>query len=229
MTTMGRLEWAMFASNKNMVVADAANIEVTNFEMVMDKVLQIFKWTRTMVACIGLANGRKQEDQGQVPHQLGEDKPWGHAGRARNVWMEADPDTILSLTFPQAGRAPKPVMLVKLVSGVGAFCIRLVCQLSKASSAWTRAWQQYTALIFLERKAAAIMQRGRSNDPRWLGLRLCEGEITLLLRPTDPWQCPALPMLWSWILFESLSIVPLSYSMRRAISSIMNKRTVRSR
>ncbi len=121
---------------------------------------------------------------------------------ARNVWVEADSDTILSLTFSQAdkfkcldrglysdylsseekvhyfsvvevGRAPKLVMLAKLTGGLRAFCIRLVCQLSKVSSAGTGVWQQYTALIFLEEKAA-IMQRGWSNNPRWPGLKLCE-------------------------------------------------------
>lgn len=127
----------------------------------------------------------------------------------------------------EVGRAPKLVMLAKLAVGVRAFCIRLACQLSKVSSACTGVWQQYTALIFLEEKAA-IMQRGWSNNPRWPGLKPCEGEITPLLRPTDRWQCPLLPMLWSGILIESLSIVPSSDNMRRAISSIMNKRTARS-
>lgn len=102
---MGRLERAMFASNKKMVEADAGRMEMTTFETVMNKVLCIFKWTRAMVACIGLAiMAENMKIRDRFLSTMWKTNHRDMQVEARNVWMEADSDTILSLTFPQADK-----------------------------------------------------------------------------------------------------------------------------
>jgi hypothetical protein len=88
------LERAMFAGSQKMTEANAMRMEVTNCETAEDEVLRIFKWTGTLVICIGLAitaDNKRIRDGFLITRK---NKNHGNVQvEAKKVWMEADLDT----------------------------------------------------------------------------------------------------------------------------------------
>jgi hypothetical protein len=171
---------------------------------------------------------------------------------ARHIWKEASQNTTVTIRLPtvdmfqfpdggmcsdyvgseevthffhiiEEGRAPRPVLASKLAElGIGGLCLRMVCQISKSSSVTTGVWLRYVILVFPEKKEV-LMRHEAARSAAWPGLKLCEGEMAVLPRPTVAWKCPILPLLWPGTPFEQLAVMPAGEEMRLAIGAIFSR------
>jgi hypothetical protein len=174
-----------------------------------------------------------------------------HTMDAKKVWLDAVPGTTLTIRLDtvdmfeftegglysdyvcaenvihffhttEEGRNPRPILTAKLPElGVGSFCLRMVCQISKSSTSKTGVWLKYYVMIFPETKKK-LMENEMARNPGWPGLKLCEGEMAILPRPKVAWQCPILPLLWTGQPFDQLPEAPSATELRRAVGAIMS-------
>ena len=130
------------------------------------------------------------------------------------IWPAASADTFLSIRLPAAdifsfndgglcsdyvtsaevqhavytnteGRAPTTLLEADYEEqGIGSFCIRMTCVISKNSSARAGVMLKWTVLLFPEEKERMLELYKGAKSPAWPGLRMTEGELTMLPRPT---------------------------------------------
>jgi hypothetical protein len=131
---------------------------------------------------------------------------------AKKVWLEAVPGTTITIRletvdifqFPDGGLysdyvcaedvthffhttkegwGPKPILTAKLPElGIGSFCLRMICQISKSSSSRTGIWLKYTVAIFPEKKEV-LLENEMAKQPGWPGLKIHEARW-----PSSPGQ-----------------------------------------
>jgi hypothetical protein len=172
---------------------------------------------------------------------------------AKNIWREASGEAFMTIKLPPASMfcfseggmvsdyvsaeevvhffhlqeedgALRPVLTAKLPElGIGGFCLRLSCQLSRSSTVVTGVWLKYTLLIFPEKKETILRNHKAAKSPAWPGMKLSEGEIAVLPRPSEAWKCPILPLLWPGTPFDQLPVIPTGEEMRRAVGAIFNR------
>ena len=107
-----------------------------------------------------------------------------------------DEETVHFFHMAQKGGAAKPILTADLASlGIGRFCIRLVCQLSKASTPERGAVVRYAVMTFPAAKAELLQMSLHVRNGSWPGMKLGEGEMAILLVQTNKWGCPILPLL----------------------------------
>ena len=107
-----------------------------------------------------------------------------------------DEETVHFFHMAQKGGAAKPILTADLAGlGIGRFCIRLVCQLSKASTPERGAVVRYAVMTFPAAKAELLQMSLHVRNGSWPGMKLGEGEMAILLVPTNKWGCPILPLL----------------------------------
>jgi hypothetical protein len=88
----------------------------------------------------------------------------------------------------------KPVLSAKLTElGIGGFCLRMSCQLSRSSTATTGVWLKYTQLVFPERKETILKTHIAAKNPAWPGLKIMEGDMAVLPRPSEAGSAPSCP------------------------------------
>ena len=66
----------------------------------------------------------------------------------------------------------------------------MTCVISKNSSARAGVMLKWTVLLFPEEKERMLELYEGAKSPAWPGLRMTEGELTMLPRPTTAWKCP---------------------------------------
>jgi hypothetical protein len=171
---------------------------------------------------------------------------------AKNIWKEASAGTILTINLPSLdifrfedggmsseyvaseevvhcfhsleGGALRPVLTARLPEqGVGGFCLRMVCQLSKSSTAITGVWLKFFLLAFPEKKESLLRNYPAAKSPAWPGLKLLEGEMAVLPRPSEAWKCPILPVLWPGTPFDQLPVTPSGEELRQAVGTIFSR------
>jgi hypothetical protein len=205
------------------------------------------------VACIGLSltpDNRRVQDGILVTRGKLENSE--HTLEAKKVWLEAGPGTSITIKlgsvdmfqFTEGGlysdyvcaeeidhffhateedRNPRPILTARLRElGIGGFCLRMICQISKSSSSRTGVWLKYVIMLFPEKKET-LLENELAKHPGWPGLKLQEGEIAILPRPTVAWQCPVLPLLRTGQPFDQLPEAPSAAELRRAVGAIMSK------
>ena len=175
---------------------------------------------------------------------------------ANKIWTEADDSVVLVLNFPKAEvftfnesglssdivrqediqhgfylisgeTAPQVILETDYEElGVGKFCMRMMCTVSKSSSARTGVLIKYTLYMYPEGKSEMLASYELAQSPAWPAMRITEGEMPLLLKPTAPWGCPALPLVLPGTPFEQLPVVPAMEELRRCIATIMRKVTI---
>jgi hypothetical protein len=247
------LDKALFTGQEGVCEEEIVNGEVTNWRESTDKALRKFQWHGGAVACIGLSltpDNRRVQDGILVTRGKLENVEC--TMEAKKVWWEAAPGTTITIRlesvdafqFPDGGlyseylcaenvthffhtteedRSPRPVLTAKLPElGIGSFCLRMICQISKSSSSRTGIWLKYTVMIFPEKKEV-LLENEMARQPGWPGLKVHEGEMAILPRPTVAWQCPVLPLLRTGQPFDQLPEAPSAAEMRRAIGAIMSK------
>jgi hypothetical protein len=200
--------------------------------------------------CIGLSADNKRADTGcfTVRGVIEEKEIKIEAGK---LWPAASNDTILSMKIPQAeifrfgegglvsdytpqsamhyayyeqqeGRNPSPILDAELEEkGIGKFCTRMICVISKKSSVKNGVILKYTVLLFPLARDKLLSDYAAARSGAWPGLRITEGELPLLPRPIDAWKCPVLPLILPGVPFNQNPDTPQSAELRRAVATIM--------
>lgn len=105
--------------------------------------------------------------------------------------------------------------------GIGEFCIRMSCTLAKSSSVKKGAMVKFTILLFPDSKQALLDTYELAQSPAWPGIRVTEGDIPLLPKPSTQWMCPVIPLTLSGTPYADLARMPSAEDLRRAIAAIM--------
>ena len=175
---------------------------------------------------------------------------------ANKIWEDANKNVMLSLklnnedifTFNATGltsdilpqenihhgvvlmredRAPRPVLEGEYEGlGIGNFCLRMACTISKSSSVRKGVVLKYTVLIFPVSKDDMLATYELAQSPAWPGMRVMDGELAVWRRPATKWGCPILPFIMPGAPFEQLPRLPASDEIRHVIATIMERGVV---
>ena len=122
------------------------------------------------------------------------------------------------------GRPPAPILEADYHEwGIGSFSLRLTGVISGTSSVKNGIVVKYSILLFPDSRANLLDKYELAQSAAWPGLRIAEGHLPLIPRPTKPWGCPVLPLVLPGIPLELSSEWPPPEALRRAIGSLMNK------
>ena len=169
------------------------------------------------------------------------------------IWPAANVDTFVSIKLPAAdifkfndgglysdyvaeeevqhavyenteGRGPTPVLEADYEEqGIGSFCIRMTCIISKSSSPRAGVMLKWTVLLFPEAKERILELYEGAKSPAWPGMRLTEGELPMLPRPATAWKCPLIPLVLPGQVISQNLDLPAPEDLRTAIGAIMAK------
>ena len=129
-----------------------------------------------------------------------------------------------SMVAVAEGRQPAPILEANYEEwGFGGFALRMLCNLSKKSSAKGGIVLKYTILLFPMDKSTLLEKYELAQSPAWPGIRLAEGHIPLLPRPQAEWGCPVLPLLR---LSDDSEDGIDSGMLRNAVAHIMRRATI---
>ncbi len=78
--------------------------------------------------------------------------------------------------------------------GIKQFSLRLTACLSKNSSTKNGVIVKYTILLYPSSMEEMLARYEMAQSPAWPGLRIAEGHVPLLPRPTAAWGCPVVPL-----------------------------------
>jgi hypothetical protein len=106
--------------------------------------------------------------------------------------------------------------------GIGGFCLKMLCSISKNSSARSGVQIRYTVMLFPMSKDKLLKKYDMAQHTAWPGLKIMEGEFPLLIKPATAWGCPILPLILAGTSFEQLPQLPSGEELRSAISGIMS-------
>jgi hypothetical protein len=135
------------------------------------------------------------------------------------------PSDRLDFTLYAKGDSGPPTVILEAEYGeygISDFCTRMVCNISRASSAKEGVVIKYTVLLFPMGKEALLKKFEMAQSAAWPGFPVLEGEFPLLVRATTPWGCPIMPLLLTGTNLEQQPHLPTSNEMRAAIGAIMN-------
>jgi hypothetical protein len=110
-------------------------------------------------------------------------------------------------------------------AGIGDFCVRMVCQLSKQASQARGLLAKYTILAFPKSRQEVLQEGAHAKLGSLPGIKLCEGELPLGPAPTQAWQCPVVPLTLPGTAYENLAVAPAAERLRGAIAAVMTKVT----
>jgi len=120
----------------------------------------------------------------------------------------------------EEGRQPAPILQPDYEDwGIQSFSLRMLCIVSKNTSVKQGVVIKHTVLIFPEGKEELLAKYEAAQSPAWPGLKLVEGYLALLPKPTTAWRCPVLPFIRLGT--EGLDQLPTGKEMRRAIGATM--------
>ena len=149
--------------------------------------------------------------------------------RDGGLWSDFLPDSEILHYFHvlEEDRSPSPILEADLERwGIGRFCARMVCQISKSSSASRGVILRYQLFLYPGTKDEILSTCEAAKLGLWPGLKVAEGDFPLGPVPGTAWQCPLMPLLKGGTSFESLAVAPTSEKMRNAISAVMSKTSI---
>ena len=82
---------------------------------------------------------------------------------------------------------------------------------------------KYTFMLFPASRAELLQMSERVASGSWPGIRLGDGEMLLMPRPSENWGCPVLPLIRPGVNFSELGRAPGSAALRHAIGAIMRR------
>ena len=232
---------------------DLAKCEVNNIGEDITNVLTSFGWEGEPTACVLLQLTADNErvaagtlvTRGQADREFIID--------AGKVWQDANMGVTLTIRLPELdsfsfsdggtasdflpdeecvhffhaakeGGAATPILSANLEKfGIGRFCTRLVCQPSKNSGPTNGVLLKYTYMLFPASRGELLQMSEKVRSGSWPGIKLGEGEMAMLPRPSEQWGCPVIPLIRPAISFSVLGRAPSSAVLRHAISAIMRR------
>ena len=250
---MPDLDKDLFRGSSQVAEEDLARGEVNNIGEDVTNVLTSFDWEGGPVACIllQLSPDNERIAAGSLITRGREDREY--TLDASKVWQDATLGVTLTIRLPELdsftftdggltsdflpdedcihffhaareGGTSAPILTANLAQqGIGRFCTSLVCQLAKSSCAARGVILKYTLMLFPASRGELLQMSERVTSGSWPGIRLGEGEMPLLPRPSADWGCPVLPLIRPAISFSVLGRAPGSTALRQAIGAIMRR------
>jgi hypothetical protein len=122
------------------------------------------------------------------------------------------------------GKAPSPVLEASYEEwGIGEFSLRMLCTISKNSSAINGVMVKFTILLYPESKQHLLETYEMAQSAAWPGVRIGEGEMPMIPRPVVKWRCPINPLLMPGAPFSTTQRMPPSNDIRAAVGAIMSR------
>ena len=120
--------------------------------------------------------------------------------------------------------ATAPLLSANLAQhGIGRFCTRLVCQPARTRCKEKGVVIKYTCILFSAGRGELLQMSEKVSSGSWPGIRLGDGEMPPLPRPTASWGCPVIPLIGPAIAFNILGRAPSSIVLKYVIGAIMRK------
>ena len=250
---MPELDKELFRGRNEVKEEDLANCEVNNVGEDITNVLTSYGWEGEPVACVllQLTPDNEQIAAGSLVTRGRDEKEY--VIDAGKIWQDANMGVTLTIRQPELdsfffsdggltsdflpdeecvhffhamkeGGAATPILSADLGQyGIGRFCTRIVCQPAKSSSAAKGVVLKYTFMLFPAGRAEMLQMSEKVSSGSWPGIRLGDGEMALLPRPSADWGCPVIPLIRPAIAFSVLGRAPSSAALRYAVAAIMRK------
>jgi hypothetical protein len=246
---MAPVDKALLSGSEVIPIEDLQKLEIRNYSGAVDYALQQFKWNGRAAGCLVLqlspdnadiaagqfvARGRLAREDVKV--------------EANKLWAEADNNTILTIKVPDGGaftfgdgglcsdyldndqleyqvgsggRGSQTIPQAEYgEKGIGAFCVRMVCHLTRVTVK-SGVILTYTVLVFPGSAEEVESVSELAQSPSWPGLKLVDGELTLLPLATSKWGCPVIPLLLTGSPWEDECSHPPFKDMRTKIDWIL--------
>ena len=250
---MPDLDKELFRGGSEVKEEDLAKCEVNNLGEDVTNVLTSFDWEGGPAACIllQLTPDNERIAAGTLITRGRDEKEY--TLDVSKVWQDANMGITLTIRLPELDSytftdggmtsdflpdeecihffhatkdsgASTPILSANLAQhGIGRFCTRLVCQPAKASSAERGVVIKYTCMLFPAGRGELLQMTEQVSSGSWPGIRLGDGEMPLLPRPSVNWGCPVIPLIRPAIAFSVLGRAPSSPVLKYAIAAIMRK------
>ena len=247
------MDSSMFGQPISVSSEDVGHCEIQNIGEAVTNVLVNYGWKGDPVGVIilHLSPDNERVTAGQFSARGRDEREFKL--RADKIWVDADMNVTLTIRMPeldsfifsgggltsdwlqdeevvhfyhvaQEEGAPRPIITPTLDEwGIGKFCLRLVCHPSKSCSKERGVLVKYIVMLYPAGKAELTAMSPHAADASWPGLKLGEGEMQLLPRPSTDWGCPVLALLRPAVDFRQLPKAPSSAALRHAIASIMRR------
>jgi hypothetical protein len=109
--------------------------------------------------------------------------------------------------------------------GIGEFCLRIICKISKNSSVREDIVIKYTLVLLPLGKESLLEKFPAASEAAWTGLTMLEGERPLLVQPTTAWGSLAWPLLLTGTSLERRLQLPSGNELRAAMGVVMGNAT----
>ena len=248
---MAPLDKRFFEGDPTISGAALARVEVNNASSSVDTALKKFKWDGKAMGCVVTSlspDNREVAEAFFVVRGSLDDRD--EKIDASRLWQDANPNVVLTIRCPKADiftfshslssdlvqdtelvhfyhelqedGPPTPILTKDLSQwGVGRFCIRMVCYISRSTTVNKGIIMKYVLLVFPEERGELLARSDQAKLGSWPGIKLAEGEFPLGPTATPFWQCPILPCILPGTPFQSLAVAPASEKLRRAIASVL--------
>ena len=246
---MPPMERSLFDGGQIIEDGDLRRAEVANTGEAVDEALRRFDWDGHGAGCtiLQLAPDNASVTSGQfaVRGRLAKEE-W--KTDAAKIWGTAEPGLILTLQVPTgggftfggggmcsdfldmdqiehcvttSGRGGQLILQAGYKEkGVGAFCLRLVCHIQKASCR-SGITLGFSVLLFPGSSEEVLNISEWAKSPSWPGLKVMEGEMPLLPAPSTPWKCPTLPLLLTGTPWGANITSPTVEELREKVAWVM--------
>ena len=144
-------------------------------------------------------------------------------GGLTSDWLQ-DEEVVHYFHVTQEDGTARPILTPNLEEwGIGKFCLRLVCFPAKACSRKKGVVLKYFLMMYPASKTELTQMSPHTRSGSWPGLKLGEGEMAVLPRPSAPWGCPIVALLKPAVEFAQLAKAPSAAALRHAIACIMRR------
>ena len=247
------MDSSMFGQPVDITNSDITDYEIDNIGEAVTNALRLQNWNGEPVGTVilHLSPDNEQVAAGNFHTRGREEKEFKI--RAERAWLDADLSVTVTIRMPemdsfsfsdggltsdwlqdeevihffhviQEDGTPRPILSPNLEEwGVGRFCLRLVCFPSKACSSEKGVVLKYFLMLYPASKAELNQMSPHTKSGSWPGLKLGEGELAVLPKPSAAWGCPILALLRPAVEFAQLAKAPSSAALRHAIACIMRR------
>ena len=246
---MAPIDKRLFSGGDEIAAGELQRLEVRNYSGSIDDALKNLGWTGRPAGCVVLklnadntsVTGGQFVARGPLAGgevRLEADKLWARAASGLILSVQVPDasaftfgdgglcsdyldDEIVESCITSSGRAAQVVLEDEYASlGIGKFCLRLVCHISKATVK-NGVLLGYSVLVFPGSAEDIGELSELTRSPSWPGLKLAEGELALLPMPATSWKCPLLPLLLTGRPWEDDETHPPFAELRAKIAWIM--------
>jgi len=250
---MPNMDSSMFGQPSDITNSDITNYEVGNIGEAVTNVLAGLGWNGEPVGAVilQLSPDHERVAAGSFCTRGRDEREFRI--RAEKAWLDADLSVTVTIRMPeldsfsfadggltsdwlqdeeavhffhvtQEDGTARPILTPNLEEwGIGRFCLRLVCFPAKACSAEKGVVLKYMLMMYPASKAELTLMSPHTKNGSWPGLKLGEGEMAVLPRPSAPWGCPIVALLRPALEFAQLAKAPSSAALRHAIACVMRR------